>query len=94
LRTRTNQTETVFKQLKPFKTVYKWCFGGQVLWTYLEDQIELSDHNKVTDKTLSPLPVHKEVHQGAYEAEWWREADAMCSPRWSTGIKYKDPARK
>jgi hypothetical protein len=48
LRTRTNQTETVF----PFKTVYKWYFGGQVLWTHLEDQIELSGHNKVADKTL------------------------------------------
>jgi hypothetical protein len=34
-------------------------FGRQVLWAYLEDQIELSDHNKVTNKTLPLFPVHK-----------------------------------
>jgi hypothetical protein len=56
-------------------------FGRQALWAYLEDQIELSDHNKVTDKTLPPFPVHKEVYQGAYQAGWWREAGAMCSSR-------------
>ncbi|KAJ7815222.1 hypothetical protein B0H13DRAFT_2138562, partial [Mycena leptocephala] len=41
------------------KTVYKWYVGGQVLWVHLEDQTELSDHNKVADKILTPKTIYK-----------------------------------
>jgi hypothetical protein len=42
----------------PHKTVYKQYVGGQVLWVRLEDQTELSDHNKVADKILTPKTIY------------------------------------
>ncbi|KAJ7929430.1 hypothetical protein B0H13DRAFT_1964180, partial [Mycena leptocephala] len=41
------------------KTVYQWYVGGQVLWVHLEDQTELSDHNKVADKILTLKTIYK-----------------------------------
>ncbi|KAJ7831559.1 hypothetical protein B0H13DRAFT_1915409 [Mycena leptocephala] len=51
-----------------------WCFAPglwmyqmqanqaeRVLWVHLEDQTELSDHNKVTDKILTPKTVYKQL---------------------------------
>jgi hypothetical protein len=77
------------RQILAVVEMSKWFFGSRVtpsvdlneILQYLEDQIELSDHHEMTDKTLPLVSVHKEVHQGGYEVGWRREAAAMCSPR-------------